>query len=77
MMRSDLVVLPELSIDRDLSSFGGMEPFRVEHCFSQDPVKELVVSILPRAARIDLHGFDPNPVQLVLQVFGNELWTVV
>jgi len=27
MMRSDLVVLPEPSIDCDLSLFGGVEPF--------------------------------------------------
>ena len=71
------LVLPDPSIDCNLSMFSGVDRVRVEHFFSQGPVKELVVSILPRAARIDLHGFDPNPVQLVLQVFGNELWTVV
>ena len=73
MIKSDLVLLFWPSMDYDLNSFGGVEPFRVEHCFSQGPVKALVVFILPRAARIDLHGFDPNPVQPVLQVFGNEL----
>ena len=58
MVRSDLVVLPEPGIDCDLSLFGGVEPFRVEDFFSQGAVKALVVSIFPRAARIDLHWFD-------------------
>ena len=35
MVRSDLVVLPEPSIDCDLSLFGGVEPFRVEHFFDR------------------------------------------
>ena len=74
MVRSDTIILPEPNSDSNHRLSCAMEPFRVEHCFSQGPVKELVVSILPRAARIDLHGFDPNPVQLVLQVFVNELW---
>ena len=73
MVRSDTIILPEPNSDSDLRLSCVMEPFRVEHCFSQGPVKALVVFILPRAARIDLHGFDPNPVQPVLQVFGNEL----
>ena len=66
--------MPEPNSDSDLRLSCAMEPFRVKHCFSQGLVEELVVSILPRAARIDLYGFDPNPVQLVLQVFVNELW---
>ena len=44
MIRSDLVVLPEPSIDSDLSLFGGVEPFSVEHFFSSGSVKALVVS---------------------------------
>ena len=77
MVRSDTIILPEPNSDSDLRLSCAMGPFCVEHCFSQGPVKALVVFILPRAARIDLYGFDPNPVQLALQVFGNELWTVV
>ena len=30
MVRSDLVVLPEPSIDNDLGLFGGVEPFSIE-----------------------------------------------
>ena len=41
-MRSDLVVLPEPSINNDLGLFGGVEPFSVEDFFSQGPVKALV-----------------------------------
>jgi hypothetical protein len=44
VVRSDLVVLPEPSVDCDLGLFGGVEPFSVAHFFSQGPVKALVVS---------------------------------
>ena len=43
-MRSDLVVLPEPSIDNDLGLFVGVEPFSVEDFFSQGAVKAFVVS---------------------------------
>ena len=66
MVRSDLVVLPEPNIDSDLGLFGGVEPFSVEDFFSQGAVKAFVVSIFPRAARIDLHWFDADPLQPVL-----------
>ena len=66
MVRSDLVVLPEPSIDNDLGLFGGVEPFRVEDFFSQGAVKAFVVSIFPWRARIDLHWFDADPFQPVL-----------
>ena len=46
MMGFDLVVLPEPGIDCDLSLFGGVDPFRVEHFFSQGPVKAFVVSFV-------------------------------
>ena len=77
MVRSDTIILPDPNSDSDLRLSCAMEPFRVELFFSQGPVKALVVSILPRAARLNLHELDPNPVQPVLQVFGNELMTVV
>ena len=34
VMRSDMVVWPEPSIESDLSLFGGVETFSVEHFFS-------------------------------------------
>ena len=43
-MRSDLVILSEPGIDRDLSLFGGVEPFSVEDFFLQGAVKAFVVS---------------------------------
>ena len=66
MVRSDLVVLPEPSIDCDLSLFGGVEPFRVGHFFSQGPVEAFVVAILPWRAWIDLQRLDADPFQPVL-----------
>ena len=66
-MRSDLVVLPEPNIDSDLGLSCGVEPFCVEDFFSQGAVKAFVVSIFPRAARIDLHWSDADPFQLIFQ----------
>jgi hypothetical protein len=66
VMRSDLVVLPEPNIDSDLGLPCGVKRFGVEHFFSQGAVKAFVVSIFSRAARIDLHWFDPNLLQPVL-----------
>ena len=44
VMRSDLVVLPEPSIESDLSLFGVVETFSVEHFFSKGLVKALIIS---------------------------------
>ena len=79
-MRSDLVVLPEPNIDSDLGLSCGVEPFCVEDFFLQGAVKASSYHVLgkqcptllsnpstfPRAARIDLHWFDPNLLQRVL-----------
>ena len=70
-MRSDLVVLPEPSIDNDLGLSCGVEPFCVEDFFSQGAVKAFVVSIFPWRAWIDLHWFDPNLLQPVLSDLNN------
>ena len=43
-MRSDLVVLPEPSIESDLSLFGVVETFSVEHFFSKGLVKAFIIS---------------------------------
>jgi len=66
MMRSDTVVSPKPNIDSDLGLPRGVEPFSVENFFSRGAVKAFVVSIFPRAARIDLHWFDPNLLQPVM-----------
>ena len=65
-MKSDLIVLPEPGIDCDLSLFGGVEPFRVEHFASKCPVEAFVVSILPWRARIDLQRLGADPFQPAL-----------
>jgi len=66
MVRSELVVLPKPNIDSDLGLPCGVEPFCVEHFFSQGAVKAFVIPIFPRAAWIDLHWFDADPLQPVL-----------
>ena len=77
MMRSDLIVLPEPGIDCDLSLFGGVEPFRVEHFSSKCSVEAFVVSILPGTSGIDLDGLDAGLLEPGLEVSGDELWSVV
>ena len=49
-MRSDLVVLPEPSVESDLGLSCAVEPFSVGTFFSQGPVKVLSIPIFPRAA---------------------------
>ena len=53
MMRSDLVVLQEPSIDYDLSFFGGVEPFSIEYSLSKCSVEVFFLSDLPWVAWID------------------------
>ena len=65
-MRFDTIIFPVPNSNSDLRLSCAMEPFHVEHFFSQGPVKALVISILPRVARIDLHEFDTDLVQPVL-----------
>ena len=55
-MRSDLTVLQEPGIDCDLSLFGGVEPFRVEHFSTKCPVKAFIVSSLPWRAQINFQS---------------------
>ena len=52
------VVLLKPSIDNDLGLSCSVEPFCVEHFFSQGPVIPFVIYISLRAAWIDLHWFD-------------------
>ena len=77
MMRSDLVVLPEPSVDCDLSLFGGVEPFTIEHFSSKCSVEAFFISVLPWVAWIDEQRLDADPFQPVLEVRRNELRPVV
>lgn len=43
MVRFDLVVFPEPKIDGALGLFGGVDPFSLEHLFSQGPLKALIL----------------------------------
>jgi len=76
-MRPDLVVLPEPDIDSDLGLFGGVEPFGVEHFSTECFIEALVVSVLPRAAGIDLHWLDADAFEPVLELSRNKFWAVI
>ena len=76
-MRSDLVILPEPHIDGDLGLFCAVEPLGIQDFSSQRSVEALVVSVLPRAAWIDLHRLDADLLQPILQMRSYELGAVI
>ena len=76
-MGSDLVVLFELEIDGCLGLSGRLEPFRVEDLLAQGSVEALVVSVLPRAAWIDLDRVDADLDKPLLQRSRDELRAIV
>ena len=59
-MRSDIVVLFEPFVDDGLRLFQGRKPLGIQHLSSEHSVEALVITVLPRAARIDLDRFDTD-----------------
>ena len=55
-----MAVLPNPNIDSDLGLACGLEPFSIEHFFSQGSVKVLVLYILPLRTRIACSGLIPK-----------------
>ena len=55
-MRSLCVVVAAPFFDNDLSLLKGVEDFPVEQFISHPPVKAFTVSVLPRAAWLDVGG---------------------
>ena len=76
-MRSHVIVLAEPLIDYDLCLPGCCEPLGVEHLATQRAVEALVISVLPRRSRIDLHGWYAHPRQPILERRGRELGPIV
>ena len=76
-MRPDVVVLFEPLIDDGLRLSGCCEPFGVENFATQRSVKALIVSVLPRGARIDINRLDPNFDEPIFEGFGCKLRTIV
>ena len=76
MVRSDLVVLPDLGIDCDLRLFA-LEPFSIKHFSSKCSVEAFVISGFPWAAWIDWHWLNADTFQPVLVMQCNELRPVV
>ncbi len=77
MMRSYPIVLPEPDIDCDLRLSCAVEPLCIQNLPSQCSVEAFIVSVLPRAPRVDLHRPDADLFQPVLQMSGYELRAVV
>jgi hypothetical protein len=59
-MRPDLVILSEPDVDGGLSLSGRVEPLGVQNLLAQGSVEAFIVSVFPRAARIDPDGFDAD-----------------
>ena len=76
-MRPSVIVLVEPRGDHSAGLFDARKPLSIQHLAAERAVEPLVVSILPRRARIDLDWLDANSMQPSLQRFGDELGPVV
>ena len=78
-MRSDLVVLPEPNIDSDLGLSCGVEPFCVEHFFSQGGIKAFVVKQGHMSSMFDeitKTGSEEAVAQYTFQISASEIVNV-
>ena len=62
---ADLVVLPPPALDEDLGFQKGVEALAIEALVAQLAVERFHIAVLPRTARFDEEGRDPDPVQPV------------
>ena len=76
-MRPDVVVLSEPLIDDALCLSGCCKPFGVEDFATQRSVKSLIVSILPRRARVDVNRLDPDFGEPIFEGVGCKLGAIV
>ena len=76
-MWPDLVILSEPDIDGDLGLFGAVKPLCIEDFATECSVEALVVSVLSRAAWIDLDRVDADLDKPLLQRSRDELRTIV
>ena len=76
-MRVDLIVLFQPDIDGSLGAPSGKKPLGIEDLICKRSVEALVVAVLPRAVRIDLHRGDAISPKPFLESQGGELRTVV
>ena len=62
-MRPHRIVVPPPLFDEDLGFLERREDLAVQQLVSQLAVERLVVTILPRAARLDEQRLSPKPTQ--------------
>ena len=76
-MGSDVIIFRWPDIDCHLRLFDAVEPLGIENFSAQRAVEPFVVAILPGATWVDLDRRHPNPSKPFLEVFSNELPTIV
>ncbi len=76
-MWPDTIVLPEPGIDDSLRLIERSKPLGIQDFTAQRSIEAFIVSILPRATRIDAQRLDADLGQPVLQVTCDELGTIV
>jgi hypothetical protein len=76
-MRAFLVVLPPPRLDLLPSIDQSCKPVRIQTFVSQPAIKALHVTVLHRAARLNVHQSDPSLFTPRQKVPAGELWPVV
>ena len=76
-MGSDVIIFRWPDIDCHLRLFDAVEPLGIEDFSAQRAVEPFVVAILPGATWVDLDRRHPNPSKPFLELFSNELPTIV
>ena len=76
-MGSDGIVQPPPLLDEYRCLGQCVEDLSVQELVSQFAVEALVVAVLPRTARRDVEGLDPQPGQPSPHQFRRESWPVV
>ena len=76
-VRADRVVMLPPVFDKDLCLLQAVEDFSVQKFISELPIEAFIVSILPRAARLDVERLHADPAQPVSDSVGCKLAAIV
>ena len=59
-VRADVIVMVSPLFQQNLRFFQGIEGLRIQALITQAAIEAFIVAVLPRAARFDIQGFDPQ-----------------
>ena len=76
-MWPDMIVMMPPLLQNDLRFFEGIERLSVQALIPQPPVEALVITVLPRAARLDVESFDTQLGKPCLDRFRGKLRSIV